>query len=277
MTRKQRHAVAVATTVLTLAGGTPVHSLRPWVHAIAHHSELAMMASRRAGAEYRDGDIGTEIDADHVQRERLDALVGALLSLPERQRQTPTSGPSRAVTLAGSGALAAKPSGAVLMSAAPVVAVAPVPVAGSAAPPPRHVASARASAGAVESSRRRAIVRVPASVRALVSAPAGSEAPTAVRSQVDHEGERYEHPLEAGHVVPGAPRPEGGVGQSRPGQQEETQQRQDPAAERATQNVAEDPQQEQSEPGGDQRQQSEQTGHPASLASGPQGIVTPTG
>ena len=116
MTRKQRHAVAVATTVLkaafeaivhryrrglvrhcaqllgdsdadeavqdallkahrALAGGTPVHSLRPWVHAIAHNSALAMMASRPAGAEYRDGDITTEIDADHLQRERLDALV----------------------------------------------------------------------------------------------------------------------------------------------------------------------------------------------------------
>ena len=209
-------------------------------------------------------------------RDRMGTLVPVDL-LVRWTTVTATSGPSRAVTLAGSGALAAKLSGAVLMSAAPVVAVAPVPVAGSAALPARAVASPRASAGAVESSRRRATVRVPASVRALASAPAGSEAPAAVRSQVDHEGERYEHPLEAGHVVSGTPRPEGGIGQSRPGQQEETQQRQDPAAERATQNVAEDPQQEQGEPGGDQRQQSEQTGHRASLAPGPQGMVTQTG
>jgi len=49
-----------------LAGGTPVHSLGPWPHAIAHNSALAILAGRRVGAEYSDDDasIGAEsIDA----------------------------------------------------------------------------------------------------------------------------------------------------------------------------------------------------------------------
>jgi DNA-directed RNA polymerase specialized sigma24 family protein len=36
-----------------LAGGTPVHNLGPWLHAIAHNSALATLAARRAGAECR--------------------------------------------------------------------------------------------------------------------------------------------------------------------------------------------------------------------------------
>ena len=70
-----------------LAGGTPVHTLGPWLHAIAHNSKLAMLSGRRASAEYREGDVMIEEDADDTNRERLDALVGAVLALPERQRR----------------------------------------------------------------------------------------------------------------------------------------------------------------------------------------------
>jgi len=196
-------------------------------------------------------------------RERLGALVP--VDLLARLIMTASSGPSGALTLAGSGALAAKLSGAMLLSVTPVVAVAPGPVPSA---PVRHaekIAARSPSAG------RRVSVRVPP------SAVGRSVAPTAVRPEVDHERERYEHPLEAGHVVAGAPRPEGGVGQSRPGQQEEPDQRQDPAAERATQHVAEDPQDEQHQPGGDQSQQSEETAHARSVAGPLCPVVTQTG
>jgi RNA polymerase sigma factor (sigma-70 family) len=68
-----------------LIGGPPVHSLGPWLHAIAHNAALGLLRTRRAGAEYleHDGEVydPTE-DAD-----RIDALVAAVLSLPARQRQ----------------------------------------------------------------------------------------------------------------------------------------------------------------------------------------------
>jgi hypothetical protein len=69
-------------------------------------------------------------------RDRLGTLVPIDLLL----RWTPYAGPSRAVALAGSGALAAKESGAVLMWAAPVVAVAPAP---GMTPAPRRRATPR--------------------------------------------------------------------------------------------------------------------------------------
>jgi len=303
-----------------LAAGTPVHSFGPWLHAIAHNSALAILAGRRDGAEYREGDIRIELDADHLRRERLDTLVGALRSLPERQRQalvmrelegrsydeiaarigasngavrqllsrartsirdrlgtlvpvdllarliaTSSAGPSRALTLAGSGALAAKLSGAMLLSVAPVVAVAPGPVPSA---PTRQ--EAKTAARTASGGRH-------VSVRILPSAVGRSEASAAVRPQVDHERQRDEHPLEARDVVTGAPRPKGGVGQSRPGQQEEPQQRQHPAAEGPTEDVAEDPQQEQNQPRGDQSQQGEQAGHAPNMPAAPPPVVTQTG
>jgi RNA polymerase sigma factor (sigma-70 family) len=308
-----------------LAGGTPVHSLGPWLHAIAHNSALAILAGRRAGAEYREDDVTAGADPDDVHRERLDALVGALLSLPARQRQalvmrefegrsydeiatrlgasngavrqllnrartsirerlgalipvdfvarwiaTASSGPSRAISLAGSGALAAKLSGAVLMSAAPVVAVAPVPGVVPAPAPPPHVTNVTNVAA------RPSAVR-PVSVRVSASAVRRGEAAAAVRAQVDHERQYDEQPVEEAKVVSGSPGPKRSVRECRPRQQEEPEQGQHPAAERPAQEIAEDPQQEQHQPGGDQGEQGEQTGHGASLpAPGPAG-VTQTG
>jgi RNA polymerase sigma factor (sigma-70 family) len=305
-----------------LAGGTPVRSLGPWLHAIAHNSALAMLSGRRASAEYREGDVRIEEDADDLDRERLDALVGAVLALPERQRRalvmrelegrsydeiaarmgasngavrqllsrartsirdrlgtlvpldlllrcTPYAGPSRAVALAGSGALAAKLSGAVLMSAAPVVAVAPAPGMTPAPSPPRHASPAHDQASAVRTLR--AVTGV------TVSAVARGEAPTAVRRHIDQERQRYENPVKTGHVVSGTPRPEGGVGERRPGQKEPTEHGQDPAAECAAQHVAEDPQHDQGQPGGDQGEQSEQAGHSPNVPAAPSKVVTQTG
>jgi RNA polymerase sigma factor (sigma-70 family) len=305
-----------------LAGGTSVHSVGPWLHAIAHNSALAMLAGRRAGAEYREDDVTAGADPDDVHRERLDALVRALLSLPARQRQalvmrefegrsydeiatrlgasngavrqllnrartsirerlgavipvdfvarwiaTASSGPSRAISLAGSGALAAKLSGAVLMSAAPVVAVAPVPDAGPAPAPPRHVTHAAARPSAIR----------PISVRVSASAVRRGEAPAAVRAQVDHERQYHDQPVEEAQVVSGSPGPRRGIRECRPRQQEEPEQGQDPAAVRAAQKIAEDPQQEQRQPGGDQGEQGEQTGHGASLPAPSPAVLTQTG
>jgi RNA polymerase sigma factor (sigma-70 family) len=315
-----------------LAGGTPVHSLGPWLHAIAHNSALAMLAGRRAGAEYREDEVTGDVGPEPAHRERLDALVGALLSLPARQRQalvmrefegrsydeiatrlgasngavrqllsrartsirerlgalipvdllvrwttiTTSSGPSRAWTLAGSGALAAKLSGAVLMSAAPVVAVTPVPGVGS-APARQHARPAAARRPAATRSARTAAASRRVTVPVVRSAISSGEAPAAVRAQVDQERQYHEQPVEKAEVVSGSPRPEGGVRECRPRQQEETEQGQDPTAIRPAENVAEDPQQEQDQPGGDQGEQGEQTGHGASLpAPGPAG-VTQTG
>jgi RNA polymerase sigma factor (sigma-70 family) len=70
-----------------LASGTPVQSLGPWLHAIAHNSALAMLAGRHAGAEYREDDVSIGAESDHLRREQLDALVSTLGSLPARQRR----------------------------------------------------------------------------------------------------------------------------------------------------------------------------------------------
>ncbi len=315
-----------------LAGGTPVHSLGPWLHAIAHNSALAVLAGRRAGAEYREDDVSVDATPEQVHRERLDALVGALLSLPARQRQAlvmrefegrsydeiaarlgasngavrqllsrartsirerlgalipvdlvlrwttiaASSGSSRAWTLAGSGALAAKLSGAVLMSAAPVVAVTPVPGVGP-APARQHATPAAAKRATGTPAARTASTNQQVSVPVVGSAISSGEAPAAVRAQVDQEPQYHDKPGEKAQMVSGSPRPEGGVRECRPRQQEEPEQGQDPTAERPAENVAEDPQQEQNQPGGDQGEQGEQTGHGASLpAPGPPG-VTQTG
>jgi len=224
-----------------LAAGTPVQSLGPWLHAIAHNSALAILAGRRVGAEYSDDDASIGAESDQLRREHLDALTRALLSLPARQRQalvmrefegrsydeiaarlgasngavrqllnrarasmrerlgtlvpvelltrwmtTASSGPSRALTFAGSGALAAKVSGAILLSAAPVLAVAPVPSARSAPPPARHAANAAARTASTGRS---------VSVRLAPSASGRREAPAAVRAQVDDERQHHEEPL----------------------------------------------------------------------------------
>jgi len=78
-----------------LAAGTPVQSLGPWLHAIAHNSALAVLAGRRTGAEYREDDVGAgagrgrerALESDQLRREHLEALMGALLALPARERQ----------------------------------------------------------------------------------------------------------------------------------------------------------------------------------------------
>ena len=309
-----------------LAAGATVHSLGAWLHAIAHNSALALLAGRRGGAEYReDGGAGQTSSgvSDEARRERLDALVAAVLSLPDRQRQalvmrefegrsydeiaerlaasngavrqllnraraslrdrlgalvpaellarwltSASSGPPRALTLAGSGALAAKVSGAILLSTAPVVAVAPVPGIGTAPPPARREARPAA---------RTVATRRPESVRESPSAFGRREPTAAVGAEVDHERQRYEEPLEAGHVMTWAPRPECGVGKRRPRQQEEPEQGHDPAAERMAQDVTEDPQQEQNQPRGDQREQGEKAGQAPSIAAAPPAVLTQTG
>jgi len=313
-----------------LAGGTPVQRLGPWLHAIAHNSALAMLATRRAGAEYREDDVDVGARSDQLRREHLDALTGALLSLPARQRRALVmrefegrsyeeiaarlgasngavrqllnrarasirerlgalipvelvtrwmtiasgSGSSRGWTLAGGGALAAKLSGAILMSAVPVVAVAPVPSTSSAPPPASH--AAKPAAPNVSTPRR-----VSTPLRVSISVPRSAvvprEAPAAVRPEVDQEGQHYEEPLKPRHVVTGAPRPERGVRERGPRQEEEPQQRQHPAVEGPAQDVAEDPQQEQGEPGRDQSEQGEQTGHGSSVVPAPGPVVTQTG
>lgn len=312
-----------------LAGGTPVHSLGPWLHAIAHNSALAVLAGRRAGAEYREDDLAGDATPEQVHRERLDALVGAMLSLPARQRQalvmrelegrsydeiatrlgasngavrqllsrartsirerlgalipvdlvlrwttiTASSGSSRAWTLAGSGALAAKLSGAVLMSAAPVVAVTPVPGVGP-APARQHARPAAANRAPATPAVRTASTNRRVTLPVVGSAISSGEAPAAVRAQVDQESQYHDSPGEKAQVMSGSPRPEGGVRECGPGQQEEPEQRQDPTAERPAENVAEDPQQEQDQPGGDQGEQGEQTGHGVSVpAPGAVGVT----
>ena len=315
-----------------LAGGTPVHSLGPWLHAIAHNSALAMLAGRRAGAEYREDDVAGDATPELVHRERLDALVGAMLSLPARQRQAlvmrelegrsydeiatrlgasngavrqllsrartsirerlgalipvdlvlrwttiaGSPGSSRAWTLAGSGALAAKLSGAVLMSAAPVVAVTPVPGLGP-APARQHARPAAAKRATATPAARTASTSRQVAVPVVGSAISSGEAPAAVRAQVDQERQHHDNPGEKAQVVSGSPRPEGGVRECRPRQQEEPEQGQDPTAERPAEKVAEDPQQDQDQPGGDQGEQGEQTGHGASVPAPGPASVTQTG
>ncbi|MBV9604910.1 MAG: sigma-70 family RNA polymerase sigma factor [Solirubrobacterales bacterium] len=73
-----------------LARGTPIYSLGAWLHAIAHNSALSMLRRRHPATEYREefegGSASREI-SDQAERERLDALVSALLALPTRQRR----------------------------------------------------------------------------------------------------------------------------------------------------------------------------------------------
>jgi RNA polymerase sigma factor (sigma-70 family) len=73
-----------------LAAGTAVHSLGAWLHAIAHNSALALLRARRPAAEYRQQHEGGQSPLGApglAERERLEALVAALLSLPARQRR----------------------------------------------------------------------------------------------------------------------------------------------------------------------------------------------
>lgn len=73
-----------------LARGTPVHSLGPWLHAVAHNSALSLLRGRRPTTEYRDAHermpSAIEVSVD-VHEERIEALLSALRSLPPRQRR----------------------------------------------------------------------------------------------------------------------------------------------------------------------------------------------
>ena len=71
----------------SLADGTPVHSLGAWLHAIAHNSALGVLRRRRSAAEYCEVAAPASDAAQSPERDNLDALVSALLSLPVRQRR----------------------------------------------------------------------------------------------------------------------------------------------------------------------------------------------
>ena len=58
-----------------------------------------------------------------------------------------------------------------------------------------------------------------------------------IRAEIDQERQDDDEPLEAGDFV-GAGTPHDRVGESGPGQQEEAEQRQEPAVERVTQQIA---------------------------------------
>ncbi len=120
-------------------------------------------------------------------RERLGALIPVELAL-RWITVTAGSGPSRAVTLAGTGALGAKISSVILLSAAPVVAVAPVTTGAPATSPPARPAAkvahrARGSAGGGSSAVARASRggAVPAPVRYVSTA--ASTTPPSPRSR----------------------------------------------------------------------------------------------
>jgi hypothetical protein len=83
---------------------------------------------------------------------------------------------------------------------------------------------------------------------ASASAPAAGEG-----AEVDQEGEDDDEPLEAVDVFREGPHH--GVGEGGPGQQEEAQEGQDPAVEGATEQVAEEDEDEQRQPGGEQREE----------------------
>jgi RNA polymerase sigma factor (sigma-70 family) len=73
-----------------LARGTPVHSLGPWLHAVAHNSALSLLRGRRRTTEYREEQEGPRRAVDELgdaHGERLEALLSALRSLPSRQRR----------------------------------------------------------------------------------------------------------------------------------------------------------------------------------------------
>jgi RNA polymerase sigma factor (sigma-70 family) len=69
-----------------LARGSAVHSLGPWLHAIAHNSALSLLRSRPARADYHE-DLEPGHEGMGPPREQLDALVSAFLTLPARQRR----------------------------------------------------------------------------------------------------------------------------------------------------------------------------------------------
>jgi RNA polymerase sigma factor (sigma-70 family) len=68
-----------------LAAGTVVHSLGPWLHAIAHNSALSLLRSHRPATEYREEHEAAP--STEVSRDQLEALMSALLALPVRQRR----------------------------------------------------------------------------------------------------------------------------------------------------------------------------------------------
>jgi len=97
-------------------------------------------------------------------RDRLGALIPVELVLRwATMAAGPGSGGARALTLAGSGALAAKISSAILLSAAPVVAIAPIRTGVSRAPAPQP--------GRVTHSRGASERSAPASSSPTVAAP----------------------------------------------------------------------------------------------------------
>jgi len=216
-----------------LSRGVSVQSLGAWLHAIARNSSLELLRHHRPAVEYReDAEPGctVAVPAPDEHRERLDGLVAALASLPERQRQAIVmrelegrsyeeiaarletsngavrqllnrartsirerlgalipvelvlrwtevaagTGSARTLTLAGSGALAAKISSAILLSAAPVVATVPtVPT----VPISAGVSHARASQpGRVTHSRGASVSSVSGSRPPTVAAPVRSSA-----------------------------------------------------------------------------------------------------
>src|SRR4051812_1838621 len=125
----------------------------------------------------------------------------------------------------------------------------------------------------MRAARRRSASSCPASgsrssswTDASVVAVAGPAA-LAVRPEVDQEREDHEEPLEADDVVAGAPVPERGVGERGPRQQEEAEQRDDPAVERPAEDVAEDGQQEERQARGDQCDERKQAAHARKLRS----------
>src|SRR3954453_19843734 len=106
---------------------------------------------------------------------------------------------------------------------------------------------------------------------ALVRAASGAAA-AGVGAEVAHEeGEDHHEDLEAGHLV-GARAPHQPVGQRRPRQDEEAQERQDPAVEGVAQQVAEDEDEEQRQARRYQREQGGEATHGRELT--PFGPVT---
>src|SRR3954468_20333857 len=98
--------------------------------------------------------------------------------------------------------------------------------------------------------RRQGLIRRPPPPRSI---PAG------IRAQVDDEGQDHDEPLEA--VDPMARVPHHSVCERRPREQEEAQERHDPAVKGVAQQVAEDRDEEQREPRRDQREKGEETAH----------------
>lgn len=72
--------------------------------------------------------------------------------------------------------------------------------------------------------------------------------PAGVGAEVDQERKGDEDPLETVNMMPGAPVPERRIGEGRPRQEEESEQRNDPAAEGAAEQITEDPQDDEHKP-----------------------------